>query len=213
MLWRMLVRSSLILPLTFVLLARPPLPPLPFEPDALGAATAQLEQTAWVQRTPDYAVRLRRVESAERREYLRRQAGAWVDPFASPDNGAERFLTFLIEVANHGANTLLLHCDGFRLVTSSRGAIITPIGLEALQSAYGLLGREVPEAYLKARPALLEGSRMLAPGESLSGLLVFSPVTARTKSFRVELHFILPNGEAVSMSAPYRRASAPRAGA
>lgn len=193
--------------------ARAPLPAAAFEPDTRAKGSALLEQATWVQQTSNYGVRVRRLDAGERRAYLQRVAGAVVDPFASPENGAERFLTFLLELENRAADPLFLHIDACRLVTGSRGAIITPIGLEGLQAAYGLLGQDLPQAYLKAGPAILEGSRLLEPGQSISGLLVFSPVTPRTKSFRLELHFTLASGESVGMSAPYRRAPLARAGA
>ena len=80
-----------------------------------------------------------------------------------------------------------------------------PLGLSDLSFSYRVAGGELPAAYERVRPALFEGPRTVAPGERVSGLLVYRKLDPRTKRYRVDVHLNLPNGDVERFFAPYRR--------
>lgn len=175
-----------------------------FEPDDARADQARLEDGAWVERGPGYAVRIKLLDDAGRRAWLRQAAGAEVDPFAVRPDQAPGHLSFLLELENRGQGPIVLEPQNCWLVTS-RGEILNPIGIEGLRTAYGSSGLVMPPAYERAAPAVLEGSKLLGPGESAAGLLVYRTFKPKTNRFRVELQLVLPSGELLRMSAPYWR--------
>jgi len=64
---------------------------------------------------------------------------------------------------------------------------------------------ELPPAYERISPVLLEGARTIIPGDSLSGLLVYRFVEPRTKRYHVDVDLIPPSGDIIRIRAPYRR--------
>ena len=59
--------------------------------------------------------------------------------------------------------------------------------------------------YEGTRLALLADSRLLGPGESISGLLVYSAVKPKTKRFQVDFVLMSSTGDLVKLRAAYRR--------
>lgn len=175
-----------------------------FRPDTTARNAPGRSGDTWLAQAPSYAVRLRLIDDAERLEFLRKTTGFVVDPFASHPDTTQRFLTFLLELENQARGPVVFEPRSCWLVTP-RPQVVSPIGLEDLRTTFNMVAQEFPAAYERARPAILEASHTLAPGESLAGLLVYPAPGSRTQRFRVDLRFVLPEGEQVMLSAPYRR--------
>jgi hypothetical protein len=171
-------------------------------PDTTRPATMQLAGSAWEHRGAGFAVRLRQLDDEERRELLRRVAGSETDPFATAGDRPPRFATFLLEIQNSGQPWLALHRENLWLVTESN-RIEHPLGLERITADYGIIGSELPPAYERIRPALVDETWSLAPGDRAEGLLVYPAVPAKTKRFRIDVQVTLANGDVVRISAPY----------
>jgi hypothetical protein len=173
-------------------------------PDADAKEAPALTGSTWSSETASYAIRLQRIDAGERQAYFSRLTGLEIDPFASPPDRSERFLSFLVEVENRGVDTLEMnpvHC----WLKTSRGAVQTPIGLTDLAFSYRVAGGELPPGYERIKPALLENTRSIPPGESVHGLLIYRAVEPKTKFYRVDVQLSMPNGDAVRFAAPYRR--------
>jgi hypothetical protein len=177
--------------------------PAPFAPDRAASARGALEGQTWTLEAPDCTLRLRLVGASERLAIIERTTGAPVDPFATPPGAERGFVSFAIEVENRAESTVIFHPERARLVVAHD--VDTPLGMQALETAYRLSGRDLPEAYRGAAAAVLEQSRTLAPGEALSGLLVFRAPRPRTRSFVTEVQLTLPSGTVATLAAPYRR--------
>ena len=52
---------------------------------------------------------------------------------------------------------------------------------------------------------LLAHTLSVAPGDSRHGLLVYRAIDPNTKRFKVDVQLVLPSGDVVRFSAPYRR--------
>jgi hypothetical protein len=189
-------------------------PPLPsFEPDPQVAENLTLSGTTWTREEPTHVVHLRQVDAQERLRYIEGATGLSVDPFAAPAGEDPRFTSFLIVIENRGDTPLSFNALNCWL-TTNRQQIETPLGLTDLSFDYQLMGLELPAAYAGIAPLMLEGTRTLAPGDSLSGLLVYHAVDARTRRFHVDVELTMPSGDEVRLRAPYRRPRpAPAAGA
>ncbi len=173
-------------------------------PDADAKDAPSLAGSTWSTRTASYAIRLQKIDAGERLAYFERVTGLKIDPFATPPDRSERFLSFLLEIENRGQDTLEMnpvHC----WLKTSRGMVQTPIGLTDLAFSYRVAGGELPPAYERIKPALMENTRSIAPGESVHGLLIYRAVEPKTKYYRVDVQLSMPNGDAVRFAAPYRR--------
>jgi hypothetical protein len=172
------------------------------DPDAKEAPP--LSGATWSSETAAYAIRLQKIDAGDRQAFFERLTGMEIDPFASPPDREERFVSFLLEVENRGEDTLEMnpvHC----WLKTSRGTVQTPIGLTDLAFSYRVAGSELPPGYERIKPALLESTRSIAPGEIVHGLLIYRSVEPKTKYYRVDVQLSMPNGDAVRFSAPYRR--------
>jgi len=180
-------------------------PPVPsFEPDPETAENLTLGGTTWTREEPTHTVHLREVDQDERLRYIEGAIGLKVDPFAAPPGHDPRFLSFLLVIENHGDELLSFNALDCWL-TTNRQQIQTPLGLTDLSFDYQIMGLELPVSYTRIAPLMLEGTRVLAPGDSLSGLLIYHAVDAKTKRFHVEVELSMPSGEKVNLRAPYRR--------
>jgi len=180
-------------------------PSLPsFEPDPEAAENLTLGGTTWTREEPTHVVHLRQVDQAERLSYIEGAIGLKIDPFAAPPGEDPRFLSFLLVIENRGDSLFSFNALDCWLKTN-RQQIETPLGLTDLSFDYQIMGRELPAAYTRIAPLMLEGTRVLAAGESLSGLLIYHAVDVKTKRFHVEVELSMPSGEKVNLRAPYRR--------
>ena len=175
-----------------------------YEPDLEIAENLKLSGATWTREEPTHVVHLRQVDSAERLRYIRGATGVAVDPFAAPPGQTERFLTFLIVIENHGDTPLSFNALDCWL-TTNRKEIATPLGLTDLSFDYQIAGKPLPAAYERISPVMLDGTRLLAPGAKLSGLLVYRLLDARTKRFHLDVELTPPSGDELRMRAPYRK--------
>jgi hypothetical protein len=172
------------------------------DPDTKDAPS--LAGSTWISETAAYAIRLQKIDAGDRQAYFERLTGQPIDPFATPPDREEHFVSFLLEVENRGEDTLEMnpvHC----WLKTSRGTVQTPIGLTDLAFSYRVAGSELPPGYERIKPALLESTRSIASGETVHGLLIYRAVDPKTKLYRVDVQLSMPNGDAVRFSAPYRR--------
>jgi hypothetical protein len=176
--------------------------PASWEP-APTPETSALEGASWAVRTDAYVATLESLDDAQRWRYLRERAGAAADPFSAPDGPG--FLTFRLTLESRAAGTLVFDAGGTRLVTQDKTTRY-PLDLPSIESAYGLLEREVPPAYRTIRGALFDGTVFLGSGQRAEGLLVFQGVSPRTRAFRIEVPLTTQDGSPGGLSAAYRRA-------
>lgn len=175
-----------------------------FAPDPEAEGAPPIDGETWFIETPDYVARVSRLGNEERLLHLREQAGAFVDPFHPGHGPSPAFLTFLLELRSRAQGSLVFQPQRCRLITN-RKEHRQPLDRPAVESSYGLLGREVPEAYRAALPALLDGEAVLRSGEGVSGLLVFREIDAKTRSFVVQILVTNPQGEVIEVNMPYKR--------
>ena len=88
---------------------------------------------------------------------------------------------------------------------TNRSKVLLPRGLADLSFSYRITGRALPAAYERVQDALLERAVLVAPGERVSGLLIYDRVERKTKRWNLGLRLTLPDGERVAFNAPYRR--------
>jgi len=199
--------GALLLPGGATLAARKPKPKPPpvYVPHTGLEGAPELQGTTFLKERTDASIWLKRIDGDDRLRYIKSTTGFAVDPFATPEGQAARFLSFLVVVKNGGdADSVEFNPLTSWLVTNAKDAQ-SPIGLTELGFAYRALGLELPPAYEKIGPALLYMPHSIAPGESVSGLLIFRALKPRTKFFKIDTKISLPNGELVRFSAPYRR--------
>jgi hypothetical protein len=179
-------------------------PEAPFVPDADAPGAMRLSRSTWEDRGPGFTVRVQRLDEAERQAYLKEIVGAPVDPFPSRPDEAPRYLTFLLQIENASGGSLEFQPQNCWLMTNKR-EILYPIGIEGLRTSHDLVGAEMAPAYERAKPGVLEDTRTLAPGQTLTGLLVYRAPLPKTKSFQLDIQFATADGEIVRLAAPYRR--------
>jgi len=176
----------------------------PFVPDPEADQAPELHGATWVAEGPTWVVRMQHLSEAERLAYLEKVTGLRIDPFASPPDKETRFTSFLVLIENRGESALEMnpiHC----WLKTNKGDLETPIGLDDLGFLYRVAGGDLPPAYVRVKPALLESTRTVYGGESIHGLLIYREVEPNNKSFRVDVQLSLPDGETALVSAPYRR--------
>jgi len=178
-------------------------PPV-FEPDIEAAEGLTLQGETWTREDELFAIYLREVDQQERLKYIQGATGFTVDPYAAPPGKAPRFLSFLLVIENRSDTAVGFNALDCWLKTN-RQKIETPLGLTDLSFDYHVAGVELPPAYERISPLLLEGARTIIPGDSLSGLLVYHVVEPKTKRYYVDVDLIPPSGDIVRFRAPYRR--------
>jgi hypothetical protein len=186
-----------------VVLADAPAAPV-FEPDIEAAEGLILQGETWTREDELFAVYLREIDQQERLKYISGATGLKIDPFGAPPGKSPRFLSFLLVIENRGDAAFGFNALDCWLKTN-RQKIATPLGLTDLSFDYHMAGAELPPAYERISPVMLEGARTIIPGDSLSGLLVYHAVEPKTKRYHVDVDLIPPSGDIIRFRAPYRR--------
>jgi len=163
-----------------------------------------LQGSTWFQEGEGFAIRLQKIDEAERQAFILRSTGLATDPFAGRPGRPPRFLSFLLEIENRTAGELALNPLDCWLMTN-RKKIETPLGLTDLSFHYHIVGADLPPAYEKVGRVLLAHPLTVASGGSVHGLLVYRAIDAKTKTFRVDVQLVLPDGDVIRFAAPYRR--------
>jgi hypothetical protein len=192
------VTAALLLPLILAL--------ADFTPGEPAAGVVR-EGESWIVRTAAYTATLERLDDAGRWAFLRSHSKAATDPFAV--SGGVGFLSFRLSVESLRPGTLTFDASSCRLVTQDKTTRY-PLDLAAIESAYGLHGREIPPAYLTVRGALFDSTLFLEQGQRAEGLLVFQNVPERTRAFSVEVVLTAQDGEQGRFTASYKRARSRR---
>ena len=167
-----------------------------------------LSGATWTGLGPGFTLRLQALDETQRQAFIRRATGVATDPFATPTGQEPRFLTFLAELENNGAGTLVFRAPQCWLITN-RNEHLSPIGMETLRSTYGVMGQSMSPAYERVGSAFLPTAHDLEPGRSLSGLLVYNMVKPSARRFRLEVQITTPSGDVVPVTAAYRRVRPP----
>ena len=175
-----------------------------FEPDVEKAEGLTLQGQTWTHEDEQFSVYLREINQQERLKYILGATGVKIDPYAAPAGKGPRFHSFLLVVKNHSDSAVGFNALDCWLKTN-KDKIATPLGLTDLAFDYHMAGMELPPAYERISPVLLEGARTIIPGDSLSGLLVYRFVEPRTKRYHVDVDLIPPSGDIIRIRAPYRR--------
>jgi hypothetical protein len=158
---------------------------------------------AWRVEGPGYKAQLNLLDEAGRRAFVERRTGSREDPFAPLPGEPSTLLVFLFRVENRGKGDLVFEPDGSRLV-GRNGEPSYPVGWPDIETAYALLGREVPPLQARARGLLLDGQKVVREGGTEEGILLFRVPPAGTKRFLLEIALTLPDGSAAGFGAPYR---------
>lgn len=180
-----------------------------FEPDSSAEGAPELNGSTWLLEGEDYAIRLQKIDEAERLAFIQRSTGLATDPFAGRPDRPPRFLSFLLEVENRTAGELALNPLDCWVMTN-RKRIETPLGLTDLSFEYQVAGADLPPAYEHVGRVLLTYPVTVEAGGSLHGLLIYRAVEPKTKRFHVDVQLVLPNGDVVRLAAPYRRVKVKR---
>jgi hypothetical protein len=176
----------------------------PFVPDPEADGAPPFEDGSWRVAAPGYAVELKLLDDLARREFAKRRTGSPADPFAPLPGQPSSLLTFLLRIENRGKGDLAFQPDATRILGRDRETFY-PVGWPDIQSAYELLGQEVPPAQAPARTLLLDGQKVIRPGGVEEGILMFRAPPPGTKKFRIEIALTLPDGSGAGFQAPYRQ--------
>ncbi len=174
-----------------------------FAPDPGAEGAAPFEDGAWRVAAPGYSAELRLLDDATRPAFVERRTGSREDPFASIPGQKSSLLTFLLRIENKGQGEMVFEPDSTQMVARDHMAWY-PVGWPDIQSAYDLLGLEVPPLQTRAKPLLLDGQRVIRPGGVAEGILLFRLPPPGTKRFRMEVVMMLPDGSGAEFGAPYR---------
>jgi len=175
-----------------------------YVPDPDAADGVMLDAGVWVIERRLYEARLFPIDDESRRQFLREYAGTDIDPFQARRPEAPAFLTFVLDLKVFGEGMLILQPQRCRLITNKL-EFRYPLDMQAIETAYALMEGEMPEAYRKVAPALLDGERRLQPGQRLRGLLVYEGVDVKTKTFTLEVQMTSEAGEVEMFTAAYAR--------
>lgn len=180
-------------------------PPEPlFEPDTAKAAGGRLDEGVWIFENAAVRMALAQVDDAARRKFIEIQANTSVDPFTTTPGKPRAFMTWVLVIENKSDGDLSFQPQTARLITFDK-TFRQPLDLPALQSAYEMLDRELPPAYLAASKALFDGEKTIRPGERTAGLLAYRPIDPASRSFIIELLVKDIRGEEIAFTAPYKR--------
>lgn len=188
-----------------ILAGSPKPPPDPqFEPDITKAAGGRLDEGVWIFENAKVRMALAQVEDEARRKFIEIQADTSVDPFTTTPGKPRAFMTWVLIIENKSDGELSFQPQTARLITFDK-TFRQPLDLPALQSAYEMLDRELPAAYLTASKAIFDGEKTIRPRERKAGLLAYRPIDAASRSFIIELSVKDLRGEEIAFVAPYRR--------
>ena len=175
---------------------------LPYEPDDSKELPGYLEDGTWIEQGPGCEIRLRMLTEEQRLTFLEETTGYRIDPYATPPDVAPRFISFLLEIENRGKGQIYFQSQSAWLRAGSQ--IQSPLGIDGLSSSFEIIEMEMGAAYERARPAIMEGSSTIVPGETKRGILIYRKVKDRTKKFYVEMQITMPSGELMRTHSPYR---------
>ncbi len=175
-----------------------------FVPDPDREGAAMLQGSTWIGVGPGFTLRVQRIDERQRLAFIEKLTGVRTDPFATPAGATPRFLTFVMELENNGAGSLDFRAQQCWLVTN-RKEFSSPMGMDTLRGTYGLVGEEPGPAYERVGSAFLPATRTLEPGQSLAGLAVYNAFHPATRRYKVEIQITTSSGNAVTVSAPYKR--------
>jgi hypothetical protein len=178
-----------------------PAPELKTDP----AGPPLLRDETWSDETPEYTIRLQRIDDGRRLAYLTHVTGLQTDPFMDPPGQVKRFENFVIQIENRGKLGISFNPLSAWLVSEREQDLRTPYGMEELRFAYSSAGLDMPPAYMHAQGALLDRPIIIEPGASASGLLLYRAPAPKSRKMQVELSLTLPSGDIVRFVAPYRR--------
>lgn len=203
-----------LLVLALVLCGQPvaddPLPRIPAMTPVEGYGPSPDESTAtlapdgsWGMLIGGYVIRLTPLGEEGRRAYIEGLTGHHVDPFATRDGQEQKFVTFLLEMANREKGVMVYQPQ--RTWMKTRNAQIhLPLDLPTMRSVYAMHTTDMPEAFAAAGRALFDGETTLNEGEGRSGLLVFEALDPWPKTiWSVEFPVTIGNGELVQFVAMY----------
>ncbi len=175
-----------------------------YEPDLAKAPGARVEDGVLVLTTKGLTARLAPVEGRARLEFLRARAGMDVDPFEPSPGRPRGFLTWVLVLENTGDAPVLFQPARATLETDSKD-FRSPLDTAAVQSAYEMLDRPMPEAYAALPKVLFEGERTIPPKQSAAGLLAYQVPDPGTHGFAIALAVTNVRGDAIAVTAPFRR--------
>ncbi len=181
-----------------------PVPVAQFEPDTDAPGLGLLQGSTWVGDEATWKIWIKQLDDVERLNFIERTTGLAIDPFAGRPDQPPAYHTFLVVLENRGSAVLSFNPQSCWLKTN-RSKVLLPRGLADLSFSYRITGRVLPAAYERVQDALLERAVLVAPGERVSGLLIYDRVERKTKRWNLGLRLTLPNGERVAFNAPYRR--------
>lgn len=182
---------------------RPPKIPL-YAPDAEAAVGAQLDQRTWRHDSDAYSLQLQRLDDEGRRRAIEHLSGVAMDPFATRPGAPPAFQAFLVILENRSEESLWFNAAKCWFVPNTRH-LESPLDADRVRSLYRTSGHEIPGAWEALDRVLLSGERMLAPGESVRGLLVYRFRSTRIKRFTVDVPLTLTTGEGAAFRAAWRR--------
>ena len=175
-----------------------------FVPDPEADGAAMLSGSTWVGLGSGFTLRLQRVDETQRQAYIEKVTGVATDPFATPPDQEPRFLSFLMQLENNGAGSLVFRSAQCWLVTN-KAEHLNPVGMDTLRASYAVMEAEISPAYERVGSAFLPTDRTLHPGESMAGLLVYNMVKTGTRRYKVDIQITTASGDVVPVTAPYRR--------
>ncbi len=175
-----------------------------FEPDTDASSPGLLQGSTWVGGAATWKVWIKLLDDAQRLNFIERTTGLAIDPFARRPDQPPAYHTFLVVLENLGSAGLSFNPQSCWLKTN-RNKVLLPQGLADLSFNYPITGRKLPAAYETVQDALFERAVLVAPGERVSGLLIYDRVGKKTKRWDLGLRLTLPDGERAAFNAPYRR--------
>jgi len=175
-----------------------------YEPAPEKKGAPELHGETWVQEGELYAIRLQKLDDAERQAYIERVTGLATDPFATKPGHDPRFVSFLLEIENRSDGSINLNPFNCWLMPSN-AKVKNPIGITDLSFSYHVAGADLPPAYEKVGEVLIDHPRAIKAGWSFHGLLVYHVVEPNPRSYHVDVQLTLPDGKLARFSAPYRK--------
>ncbi len=175
-----------------------------YEPDLARAPAAQVEDGVLVLSAKGLVARLAPVEGRARLDFLRARAGMDEDPFEPSPGRPRGFLTWVLVLENTGETPVIFQPQRATLETDSKD-FRNPLDTAAVQSAYEMLDRPMPAAYAALPKVLWEVERTIPPKKSMAALLVYRAPDPRTWGFVIEIPVTDLRGDAIAVTAPFRR--------
>lgn len=201
----------LSIPLTALMLAmaaspqaaKPDAAPPVFLPDTETETAAQLQGSTWVGGREGIQFSLQLIDPAQRLAFINHLTGVTIDPFASPKNEDDRYLTFVFEIRNTGDLSLSFLPKGAWLVPDKVKETRSPTSFGELRFSYQTAGAEMPVAYERVAAAFYEPPVTVYPGDSVARLLVYKRLPHNVQSFSFDLSMTLSTGSRIKFTVPY----------